>query len=335
MERLTSTPRQRKESIPAYLELPEYEPGSRHSWDHFGRDDQLGMANWLDDEATRRGIEAVQTSQSFSLNWRMDLPNPPFFRRTPSRHRLFDLAESVHPGTDDVYDNFYSQASSQWDALSHIATPSGDYFGGRKVAEVHDPSNPQLGMGNIGAGGIATRFILLDLARMVEEQGGSIRPDQRQEFTADDLDACLQSTGVDPEPGDALLLRFGWLGWYESLNLEERQALAARSAAFEFEAPGLSQQESTAEWLWDRGFAAVASDTPGVEALPSPSFADIGGFLHYRLIPLLGCTIGEFFVLDQLADAAASLEAPAGLLVAAPFNNPAGSGSLANAVAVI
>jgi hypothetical protein len=59
------------------------------------------------------------------------------------------------------------------------------------------------------------------------------------------------------------------------------------------------------------------------------------GFLHYRLIPLLGMAVGELFALDALAEHCARTGVYEGLLVAAPIQKVGGVGSPANAVALL
>jgi hypothetical protein len=59
------------------------------------------------------------------------------------------------------------------------------------------------------------------------------------------------------------------------------------------------------------------------------------GFLHYRLIPLLGMAVGELFALDALAEHCARTGVYERLLVAAPIQKVGGVGSPANAVALL
>jgi hypothetical protein len=60
----------------------------------------------------------------------------------------------------------------------------------------------------------------------------------------------------------------------------------------------------------------------------------VDGFLHYRLIPLLGIAIGEMFALDALGADCKADGRYEGLFVSAPLNKPGGIGSTANALAL-
>jgi kynurenine formamidase len=130
--------------------------------------------------------------------------------------------------------------------------------------------------------------------------------------------------------GDILLLRFGWIQWYEQQGDEVRQRLPELDL---FPTPGLHQAEATAAWLWDRRIAAIAADCPALEAMPMDETSE-EGYLHYRLIPLLGFAIGELFQLDALAADCASDGVWEGMFTSAPLNKLGGSGSTANALAI-
>lgn len=111
---------------------------------------------------------------------------------------------------------------------------------------------------------------------------------------------------------------------------------SSASISFEgrrFPAPGLYQAEATAAWLWDRRIAAVAADCPALEAMPMDESSE-EGYLHYRLIPLLGFAIGELFQLEALAADCANDGVWEGMFTSAPLNKLGGSGSTANALAI-
>jgi hypothetical protein len=88
-----------------------------------------------------------------------------------------------------------------------------------------------------------------------------------------------------------------------------------------------------AAYLWDHHIAAVAADNPALEAWPPR--AETGGFLHERLIPLLGMPIGELWQLGQLAEACLTEGRYEFFLTSAPLNVPGGVGSPPNALAML
>lgn len=313
---------------PLFAELPvsaAYPP--RSAWGVFGAEDELGTVNLLGAEQARRGAALVRRGSVFSLNWDLELPAPALFGRSVLRHRVIDL-DPV--GTEDVYDGFYPQASSQWDALAHIKHPQHGFYNGRTRAEITGAPGSRIGIDQWARHGMVGRFVLADVARHRVAIRRPIRQDESVPIGVDDLEACLAWEGVSLEIGDVLLIRFGWIGWYEEANSKTRAELAATDL---FAAPGLAPDVSVAGWLWDRGIAAVAADNPALEVMPFDEASE-DGYLHYRLIPLLGMAVGELFALDRLAADCAADGVHEGLFTAAPLNKTGGSGSPANAIAV-
>ena len=172
--------------------------------------------------------------------------------------------------------------------------------------------------------------MLADIERFRREMGIPIRPDQADVISVDEIEACLAKQRSLLRRGDILLLRFGWIEWYEKADTATRERIAADEA---FSACGLSKSEGTARWIWDKELAAIAGDNPALEVQPFDT-ASVDGFLHYRLIPLLGIAIGEMFALDALGADCKADGRYEGLFVSAPLNKLGGIGSTANALAL-
>jgi kynurenine formamidase len=313
---------------PRYKDLPvddRFPP--RSSWGVFGADDEVGTVNRLGAAQVRQAAGLVRTGQVFALNWSLDLPRPPLFDRETMRHTVFGLDPA---GSDDYYDSFYPQASTHWDALSHIEHLEHGYYQGRTERDVRDPKRPRNGIEHWARRGIVGRYVLADVERWRSAQGRPIDPASRAPITIDEVEETLGWERTTLGSGDILLLRFGWIGWYERSSQEVRESLA--NGIF-FPSPGLAAEEATAAWLWDKEIAAVAGDVPALEATPFDESSE-EGFLHYRLLPLLGFAIGEMFALDAVAAASADDGVYEGLFTSAPLNKAGGSGSPANALAV-
>jgi kynurenine formamidase len=314
--------------LPSYRELPIKEgapPGS--SWGVFGDDDQVGTINLLTPDRALAAARLVRTGKSFSLNWDLEKPNPPIAGRQALKHSIYRDAN----GTDDHYDSFYTQRSSQWDALCHIGHPDYGFYNGVQSADITGEPGSRNGIDNWARRGITGRFVLIDIGRSRELDGRPLDQRSAEAITSDELDAVLERQGVALETGDILLLRFGWTQWYEDGSDDDR--LYATGSPAEIGTPGLAHDESTAAWLWNRHVAAVATDSPALEVLPA-GFTSIDTFLHFRVIAMLGIAIGEMFLLDDLAADCAADGVYEGMLVAAPLNKVGGSGSPANAIAI-
>lgn len=315
-------------SRPKFIDLPiSRRLPPRSSWNVFGEDDEVGTLNLIDPRMVASAARLIQTGEVYPLNWDLESPSPALFGREVVRHRIIDL-DPV--GTEDVYDNFYPQASSQWDALSHIKHPEHGFYNGRRRQDITGRPGSRNGIDHWARRGIVGRYVLADMDRFRLANGSRIRQGESDPVTVDELDSCLAATGTPLGVGDILLIRFGWITWYEGADQDVRVQLASTDF---FASPGLANEPRTAEWLWDHGVAAVAADNPAVEVQPFDESTE-DGFLHYQLIPLLGMAIGELFALDSLAAACALDGRYDGLLTAAPLNKIGGSGSPANALAI-
>jgi kynurenine formamidase len=173
----------------------------------------------------------------------------------------------------------------------------------------------------VAAAGLATRGVLVDVSGLGPEFGW----EPHEPISVELLMSVLQRENIDLLPGDALLLRTGYLEAYLQADQTQRAAMAEGEAA-----PGLAAGESMASWLWDQGVAVVGADNPGVEVIPGQK----GEFLHRRLITGLGMTFIEWLDLEGLARQSASRHTYDCLFVAVPLNLRKAAGSPANALGI-
>lgn len=317
--------------LPRYRDLPAV-PGQppKTAWGLFGPDDNVGMFNLQTPERIVRAAGLVKRGAVFAMNWEQTKPDPPLFNRGALKHVMHRSIKVGHHG-DDHYDNFYPQASSQWDGLLHVGDYEHGFWGGVRVEALREHDDKQrLGIDHWARRGIAGRAVLLDVGRERARQGRPIDLGDSDKITADDLEAARVSAGIEFEVGDVWLIRYGWVGWYEQLPQEGRAALAVDARKMRL--PGLECSEAMAEYIFDRHPCAVAADSPSLESWPPPSFLQPDGFLHHFLLGRFGMAIGEMFVLDALAEDCAADRVYEGFLTSAPLNVPGGTGSPPNAL---
>lgn len=311
--------------LPSFDELPikpTYPP--RSAWGIFGEDDQIGTLNLLTPERVAAAAKLVRAGQVFALNWKLELPHPPLFNRQELRHEIKRRRHNVH---DDVYDNFNTQSSSQWDGLTHYGHREHGFYNGVQESDVTGKEGTRNGMEHWARRGIAGRGVLIDFPRFAAQHGIPFAPNERLSFTAEQLQAAADWQGVQFQSGDILIVRTGWVGWYESLSEEQRVALAQPGALV---VAGLEQTEASLRFLWDNHFAAIACDNPPFEAYPPPP----EGMMHETIIGLWGMPIGEMFQLDALAAACAADQTYEFFFTAAPLNKLGGVASPPNALAI-
>lgn len=323
---------------PAYAELAARTDGfAGTSWGVYGADDEVGT---LQEATPPRAVDAarlVRRGAVFPLSLPLDEPDPPLFGRRAATHTVVTEPTSL----DDRYDDLHPQASSQWDALAHVRHPHLGFYNGAPADSVGIGRGSRLGVDRWGERGIAARFVLLDVARTRAAEGRPLRWDHRDAIGVDDLEATARAQGVEVAPGSVVLIRTGWVAGFRDAPAAERARIAAmvpsdditRDRELMPPAPGLEASEDVAAWLWDHEVAAVAADNPALEAMPF-SRESVDGWLHYRLIAMLGIAVGELWELDPLALDCAHDGVWEGLLTSAPLRAAGGIGSPANALAL-
>lgn len=293
----------------------------RHAWDVFGRDDRLGTLNHLTGARRLSALGVVRTGETVNLTLPLDRPDPPPFGRSPLQHHVYP-ANGFSWG--DRIEQLDMQSSTQWDGLLHVHHKEHGFYGGRDGAA---QANRTLGVDAWAELGIVGRGVLLDVGRHLARTDPGYDPLAGRAVTADVLSQVAQQQDTELLPGDILCLRFGWYERFCRLDGPARSHLIAQPTTV-----GLSARAETAAFLWDHRVAAVACDNPTVEVQPGNRE---DGFLHHRLITMLGMPLGELFDFEALAVSCAESGRWDFLFVSVPLNLPGGVGSPANAIAVM
>jgi kynurenine formamidase len=318
----------RAPKLPRYDQLPVREGAPRGAaWGVFGDADELGTINLLTPQCVLKAASEIRAGKVFSLNLPINIPDPPIYGRQPVRHHLFPIPQADF-FTDDYLDNFYPQASSQWDAVAHIKHPVHGHYNGLPESEVtgRGLGGTRLGIDNLARRGIAGRGVLIDAGRYLERRGNSIQCNGHDVITLEHLEGALAEQKTKLRPGDILLVRVGWLKSYLASSQEIRASLAQTN-----DAPGVEATTEMARWLWDNRIAAVASDSPAFEAVNPQTMTEM---LHPYLLAFFGMPIGEMWDLEALADDCAADKRYTFFLTSAPLNIPGGVGSPPNALAI-
>jgi kynurenine formamidase len=310
--------------LPSYRDLPVAPDGGRSAWGLFGPDDNIGLLNLQTPARIAESARLIRTGKCFALNAGIDSFSPAVTpaRGIPRRHALHP-PQSIT--VDDVWDNFYPQASSQWDSLGHAGYTSEVFYNGVSRDDVL--AGRRNTIEHWARRGIAGRAVLLDMVRTFAELGRPYDPGTSTAFTVEDVEAARLRSGVEFREGDVLILHTGFVDWY----LSQRPADRAKVPR-DIRTPGLAHGEEMCEYLWDAHVVAVGSDTFAVEAFP-PDRETPTGFLHRVLIGQFGMALGELWWTEDLAVDCADDGVYEMFLTSAPLNAPAGLGSPANALA--
>lgn len=317
--------------LPSYDELPVMQKRPRRSsWGIWGDGDVFGCLNLQTPERIRDAVRLVRRGAMFPLNFELELPDPPLFGRPALEHTVHGQGTSH----DDELSHYNPQSSSQWDGFRHVGHVQFGFYNG--VAD------EEHGIHHWARRGIAGRAVLADVGLFRAAQGRELRMDDSDPIEPSDILGTLESQNVRVDPGDVLLIRTGWIGWYRALDAAGRTDLAAN-----LKTPGLRPGDAMAQTLWDLHIAAVAADNPALEVWPpgavtseemrKEAMADQALlheiFLHFSLLPLLGMPIGELWDLEALAEDCASDGVYECFLTSAPLNVRQSVGATPNAIA--
>lgn len=210
----------------------------------FGRDDELGMLNHVDEAKRREALGLVRQGRLYDLGRVLDESVPVF----PGRYFRQILVTTAHHGngsgvganrvnwiTEQVAGT--QQLGTHLDALSHLQIGDRGY-NGWSVGELADTTGvKRLGVDTVPQ--IVTRGWLVDAPGL--GAGGVI--------SVDDLG------GIAPEPGDAVLFHTGW-----GRHWDDPDAYLAGE-------PGPGHE--VADWLVQRGVALTGCDTWSYGPVPA------------------------------------------------------------------
>lgn len=303
------------------------------SWELFSTP-SAGAPEKIDAAKRRDAAGSVRLGETFGLDYPIDAFAPGMSKtRGAPRHHIF----GNHPAhRDDYLDGFYLQGSTQIDGLRHRRSDEVGFYGG-VADELITSGTTELGIQHWADQPIVTRGILVDVAGFAASQGRPLDHASGAQIPFSMLCETMCWQGMSVDQGDVLMVHTGWSEWF--LGLTPEQKGHQRDAG---KASGLVQSEELLDWAWDSGLSVLAADNFAVECLPpvadSPFVATAPndrGMMHQEFLAKLGIPLGELWRLGPLARRFAELGRHDCLLVIKPLNVVGGTGSPANATAIL
>ena len=258
-----------------------------NAWNRWGPDDEKGALNFIGPEQVKRASGLVRTGEVLRLAQLLSSKTPVPAHRCGLQHFMgrdggdYAVAGSKRPGGFQFAEDTVVMPlhiGTHVDALCHAWYDDKLYNG-----YLGDTIRSTTGAARLGVEKmppIFTRGVLLDLVRL---KGRVLAPGES--IGAADLEAAAKAAGVQPERGDAVLLRTGWL--------ESQKGV--KKPSFDIE-PGIDVE--AARWLVARDVAIVGADNFAVEVLPFPEGKVFP--VHQLLIRDFGMPLLEGLMLDPL-----------------------------------
>lgn len=218
-----------------------------------------------------RVIKTLLHFHSWPLNANK-IPTP--YRNAPKH--------TFHPLHGQFWDDelqFNTQYSSQWDSLCHAPNHitqlayNGFPVTHENLSAAEEKNDlPTLDQWH-ARGGLVGRGVLIDYKRYADEtnaDGKKWSPVDGHRIMVADLEAAATYQGVEFRPGDILIVRTGYTVIMENPSPDDLEKLDFGNPS-QLKLTGVHGDEETARWVWNHRFAAVASDSPAFEAVPSIS----------------------------------------------------------------
>ena len=274
------------------------------NWGRWGADDEIGTLNFTQPEDIIAAARLVQKGKIFSLSLPYDNNGPQGTKTAFSSPGRFNPVHMMIKSGTDAYSGVYDsrkiraaddiiimplQCGTQWDGLGHVFY--GDkMWNGYDVRTVTSFGAQKCGIEKTKAK-MAGRGVLFDMPKML---GMDPLPDGFA-ITCEMLDKAEKFFKAQVRRGDFLLVRTGQMD----------AVLAAKNwgGYNGGDAPGLAFE--TLDWLHKKQLAGIITDTWGAEVRPN-NCDDANQPWHWIAIPIMGLTVGEIFVLGELAEDCAS-----------------------------
>ena len=265
------------------------------NWGRWGPDDEAGTLNFVTPEDLINAGKLIRKGKAFSLALNFDNRGPQaglWGNRFNPIHTMLATGTDAIAGNQDegglrYADDMVSlplQCGTQWDALGHIFYDD-KMWDGYDAALVDSNGAQKNGIEKV-KDKMAGRGVLLDMARHL----GIDALDDGMAITNEDLDACAEAQGVKVRRGDFVLVRTGMMD--KCLREEDWGGYAGGDA------PGLAFE--TADWIHQKEIAAICCDTWGCEVRPNET-TEASQPWHWVVIPMIGITMGEIFIMGELA----------------------------------
>ncbi len=283
------------------------------NWGRWGADDQLGTLNFITPDVRRAAAALVREARSVSCANPLAV-TPASRNPNPAQHfmRFGPTGSSDYLGV--AYHGF---VNTHIDALCHIWTgPWGEMYNGRPSSDVTSAGSRSNSVEH-WRDGIVTRGVLYDVPRF----RGTAHVELDRPVHGWELADIARAEGIEPQPGDAVLVRSGAAPFFEAHPGFPHSSPPST--------PGV--HVSALEFLHETSAALLGWDLQ--EAGGQTEYAARIG-VHEVAIPYMGLPLLDNTDFERLAATCAELGRWEFQLVIAPLVVVGGTGSPVNPIAM-
>ena len=308
-----------------------------NNWGKWGPDDEIGTLNYITPQKIVDAATLVKQGKVIPCSWRAEFADYPLWGSRVGLERFMnwsgaDVIAAKEPGlvyTDDII-KVESHGVTHVDPLAHLWYGDKVYNGFPAVDVIkHDQGMLKANANAYLAHGVG-RGVLLDVAKF---KGVDYLGD-KYKVTAADLDACAKWAGVEIKPGDAILIRTGFMKYWANKVKKEGKRWGATTDGEP--GPGCD----FIQWAIDKRIGLVGADNIAVEHIVPVDEACNQKYkfplipLHEAVLSMLGTPLQELLDLDALSADCAKDKVYEFLYVWAPLNWWNAAGGLISPVAI-
>ncbi len=266
------------------------EPKGKQWWpSRYGEKDELGTLNELTSAKVVEAAALVKHGKIFDMGTSYGSKNPGFpprfWHSTTLAHRVLSpLGKNKFVWLEEQFSGCPG-VGTQTDNPAHVGIEyePGDirFYNGFTLEEVLSGSAMAVKFQDWPP--IVTRGVLADMASFYGRELDAGDP-----VSAKDIQDCLARQGVDVKPGDALLVRTGWMRWFTE-----------DPAKFMSGEPGITAD--VIEWAYEKRLSFIAVDQWSSEVVPMVDSEEKWP-VHCEAIAKRGFTWGQDFDMEALAE---------------------------------
>jgi kynurenine formamidase len=276
-----------------------------NNWGKWGPDDEVGTLNYITPQKLVEAAKLVKQGKIIPVSWRAEYFKYPLWGNRVGLERFMnwsgaDVIANKKPGlvyTDEII-KVESHGMSHVDPLGHVWYGDKTYNGRPAIDNIKHDQGMLKNNANAYLTHAAGRGVLLDVARF---KGVDYLGD-KYNITAAELDAVAKWEGVEIKPGDAILIRTGFMKhWAKIVSEQGRRWRATQDGE---PGPGCD----FIQWAQEKKIGLVGADNIAVEHIVPVDKECNAKYkvplipLHIAVLQMLGIPMQEILDLDALSE---------------------------------